>query len=171
MAGVKFMVMYPRPQDTDTFEHLYQDEDVPIGLSSEYFGTFVAFEKLYQEEHGRLLLLGAVPCGTGQDAIRSDQGRGDLEWDAATVLPYRRGAFPVAPDAAGVRTVRRWQGDPGPCRQDLQWRSATFSCRGRDHAPFWHRISMGPAERVRVHHTPASAVLARRSAIETHCFP
>ncbi len=52
MAGVKFMVMYPRPQDTDTFEHLYQDEEVPIGdgLSSEYAGTFEAFEKLYQEE-------------------------------------------------------------------------------------------------------------------------
>jgi hypothetical protein len=48
MADVKFMVMYPRPQDTDTFEHLYHDEDVPIGdgLSSEYFGTFVAFEAL-----------------------------------------------------------------------------------------------------------------------------
>ncbi|MDQ3582516.1 MAG: hypothetical protein M3495_13335 [Pseudomonadota bacterium] len=49
MAGVKFMVMYPRPQDID--EHL-QDEDVPIGdgLSSEYARTFEAFEKLYQEE-------------------------------------------------------------------------------------------------------------------------
>jgi len=58
MAGAKFMVMYPRPQDTDTFEHLYQDEDVPIGdgLSSEYFGTFVAFEKLYQEEHVPMIL-------------------------------------------------------------------------------------------------------------------
>ncbi len=53
MAGVKFMVMYQRPQDIDTFQHLYQDEDVPIGdgLSSEYAGTFEAFEKLYQEEH------------------------------------------------------------------------------------------------------------------------
>ena len=52
MAGVKFMAMYPRPQDTDTFEHLYQDEEVPIGdgLSSEYAGIFEAFEKLYQDE-------------------------------------------------------------------------------------------------------------------------
>ena len=58
MAGVKFMVMYPRPQDIDTFEHLYQDEDVPIGdgLSSEYAGTFEAFEKLYQEEHVPMIL-------------------------------------------------------------------------------------------------------------------
>ena len=58
MAGVKFMVMYPRPQDIDTFEHLYQDEDVPIGdgLSSEYAGTFEAFEKLYQEEPVPMIL-------------------------------------------------------------------------------------------------------------------
>jgi len=58
MAGVKFMVMYPRPQDIDTFEHCYQDEDVPIGdgLSSEYVGTFEAFERLYQEEHVPMIL-------------------------------------------------------------------------------------------------------------------
>ncbi len=56
MAGVKFM--YPRPQDIDTFELLYQDEDVPIGdgLSSEYAGTFEAFEKLYQEEPVPMIL-------------------------------------------------------------------------------------------------------------------
>ena len=58
MAGVKFVVMYPRPQDIETFEHLYQDEEVPIGdgLSSEYAGTFEAFEKLYQEEHVPMIL-------------------------------------------------------------------------------------------------------------------
>ena len=45
----QIVVMYPRPQHIDTFEHLYQDEEVPIGdgLSSEYAGTFEAFEKLY----------------------------------------------------------------------------------------------------------------------------
>lgn len=50
MAGVKSMLMYPRPQDID--EHL-PDEHVPIGdgLSSEYAGTFEAFERLYQVEH------------------------------------------------------------------------------------------------------------------------
>jgi uncharacterized protein (TIGR02118 family) len=58
MAGVKFMLRYPRPQDIDTFEHLYQDEDVPIGdgLSSEYARTFEAFEKLYQDEHVPMML-------------------------------------------------------------------------------------------------------------------
>ncbi|MGH8576000.1 MAG: hypothetical protein ACREXJ_03635 [Gammaproteobacteria bacterium] len=55
MAGVKFMLRYPH---IDTFEHLYQDEDVPIGdgLSSEYARTFEAFEKLYQEEHVPMML-------------------------------------------------------------------------------------------------------------------
>lgn len=58
MAGVKFMLMYPRPQDIDTFEPLCQDEDVPIGdgLSSDYVGTFEAFEKLYQDEHVPMIL-------------------------------------------------------------------------------------------------------------------
>ena len=58
MAGVKFVVMYPRRQDIEPFEQLYQDEDVPIGdgLSSEYARTFEAFEKLYQEEHVPMIL-------------------------------------------------------------------------------------------------------------------
>ena len=53
MADVKLMVMYPRPQDMETFDHLYQDEDVAAGdgLSSEYARSFETFEKLYQEEH------------------------------------------------------------------------------------------------------------------------
>ncbi|MGH9894343.1 MAG: EthD family reductase [bacterium] len=36
----------------------YQDEDVPAGdgLSSEYLGTFEAFEKLYHEEHVPMIL-------------------------------------------------------------------------------------------------------------------
>lgn len=53
MADVKLMVMYPRPQDMETFDRLYQDEDVAAGdgLSSEYSRSFETFEKLYQEEH------------------------------------------------------------------------------------------------------------------------
>jgi uncharacterized protein (TIGR02118 family) len=53
MADVKLVVMYPRPQDMETFDHLYQDEDVAAGdgLSSEYARSFETFEKLYQEEH------------------------------------------------------------------------------------------------------------------------
>ena len=31
MAGVKFIVIYPRPTDIDAFEKVYQDEHVPIG--------------------------------------------------------------------------------------------------------------------------------------------
>ena len=32
MAGVKFIVIYPRPKDTDAFEKLYQDEHVPMAV-------------------------------------------------------------------------------------------------------------------------------------------
>jgi hypothetical protein len=133
MAGVKFVLMYPRPQDIDTFEHLYQDEDVPIGdgLSSEYAGTFEAR---------------ADDFGQALRQARSDQGRGDLEWGAAAVLPYRRDLFYVVRRPAGVCAVRRRPGDRGPCRQDLQWRDAAFSCGGRAHAHVWPSIGVGPAE-------------------------
>ena len=32
MADVKFMVMYPRPQDVEAFEKLYQEEHVPMAV-------------------------------------------------------------------------------------------------------------------------------------------
>lgn len=32
MAGVKFIVIYPRPTDIDAFEKLYQDEHVPMAV-------------------------------------------------------------------------------------------------------------------------------------------
>ena len=32
MAGVKFIVIYPRPADIDDFEKLYQDKHVPMAV-------------------------------------------------------------------------------------------------------------------------------------------
>jgi len=32
MAGVKLIVMYPRPTDVDAFEKVYQDEHVPMAV-------------------------------------------------------------------------------------------------------------------------------------------
>ncbi len=32
MAGVKFVVIYPRPTDIDAFEKLYQVEHVPMAV-------------------------------------------------------------------------------------------------------------------------------------------
>ena len=32
MAAVKLMVMYPTPKDIPTFEHVYQDEHVPMAV-------------------------------------------------------------------------------------------------------------------------------------------
>ena len=34
MAGVKFMVLYPRPTDIDAFEKVYQDEHVPMAVKN-----------------------------------------------------------------------------------------------------------------------------------------
>ena len=41
MSDVKFLVMCPRPQNIETFEHLDQDDEVTAGegLSSEYAAT------------------------------------------------------------------------------------------------------------------------------------
>lgn len=33
MAGVKLIVMYPRPKDIDAFENLYQKEHVPMAVA------------------------------------------------------------------------------------------------------------------------------------------
>jgi uncharacterized protein (TIGR02118 family) len=34
MAGVKLVVMYPRPKDIDAFEKLYQTEHVPMAVKN-----------------------------------------------------------------------------------------------------------------------------------------
>jgi uncharacterized protein (TIGR02118 family) len=34
MAGVKLVVMYPRPKDIDAFEKLYQSEHVPMAVEN-----------------------------------------------------------------------------------------------------------------------------------------
>jgi uncharacterized protein (TIGR02118 family) len=34
MAGVKFMVLYPRPTDIDAFEKVYQEEHVPMAVKN-----------------------------------------------------------------------------------------------------------------------------------------
>jgi hypothetical protein len=33
MAGVKLVVMYPRPKDVAVFEKIYQDEHVPLAVA------------------------------------------------------------------------------------------------------------------------------------------
>ncbi|MGH8509439.1 MAG: EthD family reductase [Gammaproteobacteria bacterium] len=43
MAGVKLIVMYPRPRDIDAFEKLYQEEHVPMAVKKLFGKTrFVA---------------------------------------------------------------------------------------------------------------------------------
>ncbi len=42
MAGVKMIVMYPRPKDIDAFEKLYQTEHVPMAEKLQGMTKFVA---------------------------------------------------------------------------------------------------------------------------------
>ena len=60
MAGVKLVVMYPRPKDIDAFEKVYQTEHVPM-----------AVEKL-----------------GGKDQAGGDQG-GGIAAGHCPVLPHR----------------------------------------------------------------------------------
>ena len=91
MAGVKLLVIYPRPKDIEIFEKLYQEEHVPM-----------AVDKL-----------------AWQNEVYRDQGRGNPGWDTPCVLPNRRGPFPVPGGIASVCAVRRWQRNRRPCRQNL----------------------------------------------------
>jgi uncharacterized protein (TIGR02118 family) len=65
VAGVKLVVIYPRPKDIEVFEKLYQEEHVPM-----------AVDKLA----GKSKFI----------ATKVVAGR-----DAPSVLPNRRGLFPV----------------------------------------------------------------------------
>ena len=65
MAGVKLVVIYPRPKDIEVFEKLYQEEHVPM-----------AVDKLA----GKSKFI----------ATKVVAGR-----DTPSVLPNRRGLFPV----------------------------------------------------------------------------
>ena len=108
MAGVKSMLMYPRPQDID--EPLYQDENVPIGdgLSSEYARTFEAFEKLYQEEHVPMILdklVGKTPFVATRD--RSPQVAQRIREPGAAA------AAPGSASSLGERSVRSSHRDGG----------------------------------------------------------
>ena len=66
MAGVKLVVIYPRPKDIEVFEKLYQEEHVPM-----------AVDKL-----------------AGKTKFIATKGLGNAGWDAPSVLSNRRGLFP-----------------------------------------------------------------------------
>jgi hypothetical protein len=87
MAGVKLLVIYPRPM--------------------------------------------AVDKSRRQNEVCRDQGLGNTGWDTPSVLPNRRGPFPVPGRIASLRAVRWWQGNRRPCRQNLEWWRPDFPGRRR----------------------------------------
>jgi uncharacterized protein (TIGR02118 family) len=52
MAGVKFVVIYPRPTDIDTFEKLYQDEHVPMAVEKLVGKTKIVATKVLDSPQG-----------------------------------------------------------------------------------------------------------------------
>jgi hypothetical protein len=74
MAGVKLVVIYPRPKSIEVFEKLYQEEHVPM-----------AVDKL-----------------AGKTKFIATKGLGNAGWDAPSVLSNRRGLFPVPGGIASV---------------------------------------------------------------------
>ncbi len=52
MAGVKLIVMYPRPKDVDTFEKLYQTEHVPMAVEKLAGKTKLVASKMIASPQG-----------------------------------------------------------------------------------------------------------------------
>jgi hypothetical protein len=93
MAGVKFIVIYPRPNDIDAFEKVYQGEHVPM-----------AVEKL-----------GGKTKIVATKVLASPQGKPPF-------YRIVEGPFPVDGSSGGLRCLSRGEGDIGPCRVYLQRR-------------------------------------------------
>ncbi|HEU4416585.1 MAG TPA: EthD family reductase [Candidatus Angelobacter sp.] len=52
MAGVKLIVMYPRPKDIDAFEKVYQKEHVPMAVEKLKGKTKLVATKVVGAPHG-----------------------------------------------------------------------------------------------------------------------
>jgi hypothetical protein len=57
MAGVKLMVMYPRPKDVDAFEKVYQKEHVPMAVEKLKGKTFLSHRRSPLPFHGSIASL------------------------------------------------------------------------------------------------------------------
>ena len=57
MAGVKLMVMYPRPKDVDAFEKVYQKEHVPMAVEKLTGKTKLVATKVTGSPHGNCAVL------------------------------------------------------------------------------------------------------------------
>ena len=68
MAGVKLVVIYPRPKDVDVFERVYQNEHVPLAVAT--LGPRPKWSPpRCWEEGGKETLAHAVKISTGGEPI------------------------------------------------------------------------------------------------------
>jgi uncharacterized protein (TIGR02118 family) len=165
MADVKLMVIYPRPQDMETFDHLYQDEDVAAGdgLSSEYARSFETFEKLYQEEHVPMIFEKLV----GKTRLVATRVVGTPN---GTRPPFYRIAEVHFPSLQALRACAQSDGGRETLAVKISSGGAPLFLVAEETTFLFGTVSLwdwlkGIASR------SASAVLARRSGIETGCFP
>ena len=52
MAGVKFVVIYPRPTDVEVFEKLYRDEHIPMAVEKLVGKTKIVATKIVDSPQG-----------------------------------------------------------------------------------------------------------------------
>ena len=52
MAGAKLIVIYPRPQDVEAFEKVYQNEHVPLAVAKLAGKTKIVSTKILQSPQG-----------------------------------------------------------------------------------------------------------------------
>jgi uncharacterized protein (TIGR02118 family) len=52
MAGVKFVVIYPRPTDIDAFEKVYRDEHIPMAVEKLVGKTKIVATKILDSPQG-----------------------------------------------------------------------------------------------------------------------
>jgi uncharacterized protein (TIGR02118 family) len=52
MAGVKFVVIYPRPTDIDVFEKVYRDEHIPMAVEKLVGKTKIVATKVLNSPQG-----------------------------------------------------------------------------------------------------------------------
>ena len=54
MAGVKFVVIYPRPTDVEAFEKVYRDEHIPMAVEKLVGKTKIVATKIMDSPQGTL---------------------------------------------------------------------------------------------------------------------
>jgi hypothetical protein len=101
MAGVKLVVIYPRPKDVDAFEKVYRNEHVPRAIANLAAKTKVVATKILSSPQG-------VPPFYRIAEVH----------------------FPSIVGSRGMRRVGKWKRNIGPRRKDFDGWHAHFPTGG-----------------------------------------